>query len=144
MDRIKTFKINNSSRFRVKISGEHVWIYHLKTQEKVYTPNLHLEFVENDEDQPDKLLIKGLYSPNSAYWTLFMFVHFILAGFFIGFSMMAYTKSILDESYLPYLILMISIVMLWIGLYFFARYNRLRGLKQAYALENVFREWVKE
>jgi hypothetical protein len=144
MDRVKSYKTKYKTNFRIKISGEHIWIHHRKSREKVYTPHLHLELVEKDHDNPDKLLIKGLYSPNSAYWTMFMFFHFILAGLFIGFAIMAYTKSILDESYLPYVILMISIIMLWIGLYFFARYNRLRGLKQAYALEEVFRSWVKD
>ncbi len=144
IERIRNFKSIYKSKFRFKISGEHVWIHHHKSEEKVYTPCLHLEIVEKNYDKPDKLLIKGLYSPNSAYWTMFMFFHFILAGLFIGFAIMAYTKSVLDESYLAYVILMISIVMLWIGLYFFARYNRLRGLKQAYVLEKVFKEWVKE
>jgi hypothetical protein len=144
IERMRSFKTAYKSKFRIKLSGEHVWIHHQKSLEKIYTPHLHIEIVENDYDQPDKLLIKGLYSPNSAYWTMFMFIHFILAGLFIGFAIMAYTKSILDESYLAYLILMISVVMIWIGLYFFARYNRLRGLKQAYALEEFFQEWVKE
>jgi len=142
LERIKILKLEYKSNFRIKITGEHIWIHHLKSKEKIYTPHLHLEMVENNYDEPDKLLIKGLYSPNSSYWTLFMFLHFILAVLFIGFSIMAYTKSIIEESYFPYIILMISILLLWVGLYFFARYNRLRGLKQAYALEEIFREWV--
>lgn len=144
LERIRKFKTKYKSKFKIKLSGEHIWIHHPKAKEKIYTPHLHLELIEHNYDDPEKLLIKGLYSPNSSYWTLFMFLHFILAGLFIGFAIMAYTKSILDESYLPYIILMISITMLWVGLYFFARYNRLRGLKQAYALEEVFKEWVRE
>jgi len=142
--RIKNYKTVYKSKFRIKLSGEHIWIHYHKSQEKVYTPHLHLEMVEEDYDQPDKLLIKGLYSPNSAYWTMFMFMHFILAGLFIGFAIMAYTKSILDESYALYIYLMAGIGILWIALYFFARYNRKRGLQQAYALEELFLEWVKE
>ncbi len=141
--RIKTIKSKYQSKFRIKLSGEHIWIYHPKSEEKMFTPHLHIEMVEEDEDQSDKLLIKGLYSPNSSYWTLFMFMHFILAGLFIGFAIMAYTKSILDESYTLYIYLMGGIGILWIALYFFARYNRKRGLKQAYALEELFLEWVE-
>lgn len=141
--RIRAIKSKYQSKFRIKLSEEHIWIYHSKSEEKMFTPHLHIEMVEEDDDQPDKLLIKGLYSPNSSYWTMFMFLHFILAGLFIGFAIMAYTKSILDDSYTLYIYLMGGIGILWIALYFFARYNRKRGLKQAYALEKLFLEWVE-
>ena len=144
IERIKSIKNKYKSKFRIKLSGEHIWIHLTKSEEKIFTPHLHLEMVEDDYDEPDKLLIKGLYGPNSSYWTMFMFLHFILAGLFIGFSIMAYTKSILDESYSLYLYLLSVIGLIWIGLYFFARYNRKRGLTQAYDLESVFKEWMKE
>lgn len=144
LDRINTIKTEYKSKFKIKLSGEHIWIHLPKSEEKIYSPNLHLEIVEDDYDEPDKLLIKGLYSPNSAYWTMFMFLHFVLAGLFIGFAIMAYTKSILDESFAMYIYLMAGIGILWIALYFFARYNRKRGLKQAYTLEELFKEWVKD
>jgi glucan phosphoethanolaminetransferase (alkaline phosphatase superfamily) len=72
-----------------------------------------------------------------------MFAHFVLAVLFIGFMILAYTKSVVKEPFWPYVLLMISIGMIWIGLYFFARYNRLRGLKQAKELEKVYEEWIK-
>lgn len=143
LNRISNLKKIYKNKYRLTQSGNHLWIHHLKKNEKIYTPNLHLELVEDDYDEPDKLIIKGLYSPNSAYWTMFMFGHFILAALFIGFMILAYTKSVVKEPYWPYLLLMISIGMIWIGLYFFARYNRLRGLKQARELEKVYEEWVK-
>jgi len=142
--RIRALKSKYKSKFSIKLSGDHIWIHHPKTEEKIFTPHLHIEMVEEDYEHPDKLLIKGLYSPNSSYWTLFIFMHFILAGLFIGFAIMAYTKSILDESYVLYIYLMAGIGVLWIALYLFARCNRKRGLKQAYALEELFLEWVKE
>ena len=143
LDRIEKIKSKYKSRFKIKLSGDHIWIHHPSTEEKIYTPHLHLELVENDYDQPDKLLIKGLYTPNSAYWTLFMFLHFILAGLFIVFAIMAYTKSVINESFSLYVYLMTAIALIWAGLYFFARYNRKRGLKQAYDLEKVFKKWVE-
>jgi len=143
LSRIPMLKKTYKGKYRLTQSGNHLWIHHLKRNEKIYTPNLHLELVEDDYVDPDTLIIKGLYSPNSTYWTLFMFLHFILAGLLIAFMIMAYTKSVINESFWPYVYLMITIGMLWIGLYFFARYNRLRGLKQAKALEQVYEEWVK-
>jgi hypothetical protein len=143
LDRISVMKSNYKDKYRLTQSGNHLWIHHLKKNEKIYTPHLHLELVDDDYDEPDKLIIKGLYSPNSAYWTMFMFLHFILACLFIGFMIMAYTKSVVNESFWPYIYLMISVGMIWIGLYFFARYNRLRGLKQAKELEKVYEDWIR-
>jgi hypothetical protein len=57
---------------------------------------------------------------------------------------MAYTKSVVNAPFMLYVYLMIAVVLVWIGLYFFARYNRKRGLSQAYELEDVFKDWVKE
>lgn len=144
LERMRSIKLQYKSKFKIRISGNHVWVHHSAKEEKIYTPHLHLELIEDDYDEPDKLLIKGLYSPNSAYWTMFMFLHFILAGLFIVFAIMAYTKSVLNESFALYVYLMSAIAILWAGLYFFARYNRKRGLKQAYDLEEVFKEWVKQ
>ena len=143
LERLKQLKIEYKSKYRIKISGSHIWIHHHRAQEKIFTPHLHIEMIEDDYDRPDKLLIKGLYSPNSSYWTMFMFLHFILAGLFMAFAIMAYTKSVVNAPFMLYVYLMAIVVLVWIGLYFFARYNRKRGLSQAYELEKVFQEWVK-
>ena len=143
MNRFSTMTKRYNDKFRLTQSDNHFWIHHLKTNEKIFTPHLHLEIVEDDDDEPGKLTIKGLYSPNSGYWTMFIFLHFVLACLFISFMIMAYTKSVVKESFWPYIYLMGTIVMVWVGLYFFARYNRLRGLKQAKELEQVYEEWVK-
>lgn len=142
-ERITNLKEEYKSKFRIKLSDNHIWIHHPRSEEKIFTPHLHLEIIEDDSDQPDKLLIKGLYSPNSSYWTMFMFMHFVLAGLFIAFMTMLYTKSVLGESYTLYVYLMIGIALIWTGLYFFARYNRKRGLAQAYGLEKLFKKWVQ-
>lgn len=140
-NRIKTLKLKYKTKYRLTQSDNHLWIHHHRSREKLFTPNLHLEII--DDDEPN-VTIKGLYSPNNSYWTLFIFLHFILACLFIGFAIMAYTKSIMDESYVLYNILIITTVLVWIGLYIFARINRKKGLPQAYDLEEVFKEWTDE
>lgn len=138
-ERIKTLKSKYKSQFRFTQSDNHLWIHHHKSREKIFTPNLHLEIIE---DRDTQTIIKGLYSPNNSYWTLFVFLHLILACLFIGFGIMAYTKSILNASVSLYIYLMMLTVAIWIGLYVFARYNRKRGLSQANELASVFKEWV--
>ena len=140
-ERLKKLKSKYKSKYRLTQSDNHLWIHHHKSREKIFTPNLHLEIIE---DKHPKTTIKGLYSPNNSYWTLFIFLHFILACLFIGFAIMAYTKSIMNNSYALYIYLMLGTVVLWVGLYIFARVNRKKGLPQAYDLEEILREWVKE
>ena len=139
--RIKKLKSKYKAKYRLTQSDNHLWIHHHKSREKIFTPNLHLEILEDDLS---KTTIKGLYSPNNSYWTLFIFLHFVLACLFIGFAIMAYTKSIMNDSYSLYIYLMIVTVLVWLALYIFARVNRKKGLPQAYDLEEIFREWVKE
>jgi len=140
-ERIKALKSKYKSQFRLTQSDDHLWIHHHRSREKIFTPNLHLEIIEDNESE---ITIKGLYSPNNSYWTLFIFLHLILACLFIGFAIMAYTKSVVDEPFMMYVYLMATVVLVWIGLYFFARYNRKRGLSQAYELEKVFKELISE
>ena len=138
-ERLKKLKSKYKSKYRLTQSDNHLWIHHHKSREKIFTPNLHLEILEDDQT---KTTIKGLYSPNNSYWTLFIFLHFVLACLFIGFVIMAYTKSIMNDSYSLYIYLMLGTVVLWVGLYIFARVNRKKGLPQAYDLDEIFREWV--
>ncbi|RRO16397.1 hypothetical protein [Flavobacteriaceae bacterium 14752] len=140
VERIQILKSKYKAKFKLTQSDNHLWIHHHKSREKIFTPNLHLEIIE---DNKPKTTIKGLYSPNNSYWTLFIFLHLILACLFIGFAIMAYTKSVVNSPFMLYVYLMFVVILVWIGLYFFARYNRKRGLSQAYELESVFREWVK-
>jgi len=73
-----------------------------------------------------------------------MFLHFILATLFIALAILAYSRSIMDHDHGLYVHLMLADILIWIVLYFFARYNRRKGLTQAYELEKIFREWIKD
>lgn len=129
------------SSYHFKQSDDHIWIHFKKADEKLFTPHLHLEIVD---DQSKQTTIKGLYSPNSAYWTLFMFFHFLLATLFLALGIIAYSKHVLNEPFALYMYSMIAISVIWVGLYVFARVNRRKGLPQAKTLERIFLEWVAE
>jgi hypothetical protein len=139
-DRLTDLKKTHQD-LRFKQSDDHIWIHLPKDQEKIFTPHLHLEILEDPDHQTR---IKGLYSPNSVYWTLFMFLHFILATAFIALMIIAYSKSVLNDSIKLYIFLMIGVVLIWISLYVFARINRRKGLPQAKSLEELFKQWVDE
>ena len=147
ISKMKKLQQKYKNNYRFDFSGNHIFIHHLKRYEKMYTPHLHLELIENEKDDKGEnhnLLIKGLYSPNSNHWTLFMFLHFFLAIIFIALIIIAYTQSVLKSPYDIYLYMLLVVSLIWIVLYVFARFNRKRGLSQAYDLEKIYKEWIIE
>ena len=139
-ERLEEIKSKYGSTYRFNQSDDHIWIHFKKADEKLFTPHLHLEIIE---DFKGSTKIKGLYSPNSSYWTLFMFFHFLLATLFLALGIIAYSKYVLDDPIKQYMYSMIGIAVVWIGLYVFARVNRRKGLPQAKTLELIFLEWVE-
>ena len=88
---------DNQSQFIVSRVDDHIFIKIPKVKQHFWSPQLHLEIAKNETD--DNSTIYGLFGPNPTIWTMFMFLHFIVAGLFIGFSIWAYTNWSLDEDF---------------------------------------------
>lgn len=133
LERAKNLKSELKSDYQIKIIDEHLYFYFSKEKRKYYSPFLHLE-LEADEG---KTIIKGLFGPEQLLWTLFMFLHFIVAGLFLVFSMMAYTHWSLNQSIVLDIVVMTFMVVFWILLYVIARINREKGVPQMHELEDL-------
>lgn len=133
LERAKILKSELKSDYQIKIIDEHLYFYFSKEKRKYYSPFLHLE-LEADEG---KTIIKGLFGPEQLLWTLFMFLHFIVAGLFLVFSMMAYTHWSLNQSIVLDVVIMTFMVVFWILLYVIARINREKGVPQMHELEDL-------
>ena len=133
LERAKTLKSELKSDYQIKIIDEHLYFYFSKEKRKYYSPFLHLE-LEADEG---KTIIKGLFGPEQLLWTLFMFLHFIIAGLFLVFAMMAYTHWSLKQSVVLDVVVMTFMVVFWILLYVIARINREKGVPQMHELEDL-------
>jgi hypothetical protein len=118
--------------YKIKVSGHHIWFYIGLLHREKHSPHLHLE-IEKMED--GNTFIRGLYGPDPVLWTLFMFLHFVVGGLFVIFSMIAFSKWSLDQPFGFDLLVMFAMVNSWFLLYFIARLNRKRGLNQARELE---------
>ncbi|NMH89716.1 GTP-binding protein [Flavivirga algicola] len=103
------------SNFIVTRLDNHVFIKFPKEKQHFWSPQLHLEIDEIDENSS---LLHGLFGPNPTVWTMFMFFHFIVAGLFIAFGIWAYTNSSLDKSYAMQVSFMLLMIIIWISLYF--------------------------
>ena len=117
----------------LKDSEEKLYFYFSKEKRKYYSPFLHLELEANE----GKTTVKGLFGPEQLLWTLFMFLHFIVAGLFLVFSMMAYTHWSLNQSIVLDVVVMTFMVVFWILLYVIARINREKGVPQMHELEDL-------
>ncbi|MEX0997551.1 MAG: hypothetical protein WDZ45_10920 [Flavobacteriaceae bacterium] len=135
-------KLNNELKpgFIINNLDEHIWIYIGKENKKTYSPHLHLELEELAEGGTK---IKGLFGPEPALWTMFMFLHFVVAGIFIIFGVFAYSNWSLGQPFGIHLGVMFLMIAAWFGLYFTARSNRKKGMPQAHELEKVMEELLK-
>lgn len=124
----------------VKVNDEHIW-FHFKGAKKHYwSPHLHLE-LESKEDNTTH--IRGLFGPDSTLWTMFMFLHFVVAGIFIIFGMIAYSNYTLKAPLMMDVIIMFIMVIVWFLLYVIARQIREKGHDQMNELEQVFLKIIR-
>jgi hypothetical protein len=129
-------KLEAKEDYRIKISDHHIYIFIALAKQKYYSPHLHIELNKNKDKTTN---IKGLYGPNQTVWTFFMFLHFIIAGIFLIFSMIAYSHWRLNQSTKLDLIIMGLMVVFWFALYFQARINRKKCQPQMHKLDGLMK-----
>ena len=126
--------------YRIKITEQYIRFSIGMLLREKYSPNLKIA-LEKMED--GNTFIKGTYGPDPVLWTLFMFLHFIVAGVFFIFMVIVYSKWSLNEPFKFDLMIMFSMTIIWFLLYFIARLNRSRGLSQMYELEKLFNKIIE-
>jgi len=125
----------------VNLIGDHIYLKFPKNQQHAWSPQLHLEILEFDKQDTT---IYGVFGPNPAVWTLFMFLHFVVAGLFIGFSIWTYTKIRFEASYAVQLFLCLLMVILWVILYFIGRIGKAKGKPEMYILHSFMRDTLRK
>ena len=119
---------------------DHVFIKFPKKDQHFWSPQLHLEI---NEDGPNRAIVNGLFGPNPTVWTLFMFLHFIVAGLFFGFAIWAYTNVTLNNSYAIQLFATLLMVVIWFVLYFAGRIGRAKGMPEMHQLNDYMINTLK-
>jgi hypothetical protein len=130
----------NQSKFILSRIDDHVFIKFPKQDQHFWSPHLHLEINEKDSNTAT---VNGLFGPNPTVWTLFMFLHFVVAGLFFGFGIWAYTNITLGTSYAIPLFLSLFMVVLWFILYFSGRIGRAKGKPEMYRLHDFMKETLR-
>ncbi|MBC5839923.1 MAG: hypothetical protein K2Y30_15570 [Flavobacteriaceae bacterium] len=135
LDKFKDYAGRKDDRFKIKISGNHVWLYIIGVHKKYYSPHLHLEL---ETPNTNETHIRGLFGPDPTLWTFFMFLHFIVAGVFLIFLGILYSDFVLKNALTTDFIVLSLMVFIWFLLYFIARQIRHNGNSQMKELENLF------
>lgn len=131
---------DKQSNFIVSRIDDHVFIRFPKNEQHYWSPQLHLEINENDNNTST---VHGLFGPNPTIWTMFMFFHFVVAGLFIAFGIWAYTNYTLDQSYAIQLFLTLLMVLCWFILYFIGRIGKSKGEPEMYKLHGFMRDTLR-
>ena len=125
--------------YLIKISDHHLFFFITRSKRKYYSPHLHVELTRNEDKTTN---VRGLYGPDQTVWTFFMFLHFIIAGIFLTFLMMAYSHWVLKQSTTLDFIIMGLMVLFWFALYFQARINRKKCQPQMRNLEELLEKII--
>lgn len=127
-------------RFRIKIVDEHVFLDILKKDHHFWSPHLHLEIVA---EEGEKTKLKGLFGPKPQVWTLFVFLHFVVATAFIGCSIWAYVGSKMEAFNVFPIVMMVVLPIVWILLYLFGRLGRDFGKDQIKKMQQFLIELLE-
>ena len=134
---LSSFENPKSKLYQVKRIDEHIFIKIPKEKQHFWSPQLHLEIDEVDEK---KSRLHGFFGPNPSVWTLFIFLHFVVATIFIIFGTWAYSNWSLNISYKSQLGVLILMIFCWFALYFFGQMGKAKGSKQMRELYNFMED----
>ncbi|NQX77586.1 GTP-binding protein [Gilvibacter sp.] len=119
----------------------HVFIKIPKARQQYWSPQLDLVINPLDNKTSE---IRGLFGPSSTVWTLFMFLHFIVAVLFLSCGVWAYFNYALDESIALPIALMLLMVLAWFSLYFIGRMGKATGRGQMLELHKFMWEVINQ
>ncbi len=126
------------SNFIISIIDDHIFVKIPKKHQHFWSPQLHLEISYDDDEN---CTLHGFFSPNPMVWTMFMFLHFVIAIIFIALGIWLYTNYTLEQPYNLQIAGLIFLIIIWAGLYFGGRIGKVTGKKQMQELYQ-FMKWT--
>lgn len=131
---LKAFEVPQDDTFIRSRSDDHIFIRFNSRHSHFWSPQLHLEINELENGSSR---LYGLYGPNPTLWTFFIFLHFGVATLFAIFVIWAYSYATLGRSFMPQLVAMILLIVIWFVLYAFGRAGRRKGKPQMEELHRL-------
>jgi hypothetical protein len=132
---------SNQKDFIVSVVDDHIFIKLPKKEQHYWSPQLHLE-INDDSDNSAKLY--GLFGPNPTVWTMFMFLHFVVATLFFAAGIWAYSNWSLGKDYAIQVFLTLLTVVVWFVLYLLGRLGRSKGQPQMQQLNSFMEKTISK
>ncbi|MDX2305525.1 MAG: hypothetical protein NW226_22120 [Microscillaceae bacterium] len=123
------------------IPGEHTHIIlKIPPQERhFWSPHLHLTLEEQETDT----LIRGLYGPDPAIWTIFAFAYIFLSTAILFLGMIGFSQWSLNlDSSILWWVPVCGVLL--IGLYLLAQLGQKFGAEQTFILHHFYEGAVQE
>ncbi|TPN87811.1 GTP-binding protein [Aquimarina algicola] len=130
----------SNKKFSITRIDHHVFIRFPKHKQSFWSPQLHLEIYQYP-NEPTKL--KGLFGPSPTVWTLFMFLHFMVATSFIGALIWLYVNISLQKSYFFAVVTLISLFIAWFVLYFAGRLGKESNKNEMFILHYFMKDTIQ-
>lgn len=137
---LQLFEKAKKKDFTVNQVDEHIFIKFKKEHQHFWSPQLHLEV---DEAEDDSSKVYGVFGPNPTLWTFFMFLHFGIGTIFLIFGIWTYSNWSLGKPYGLHLGILILMVLFWVSFYVFGRLGKKKGRPQMKELHLFMREVIK-
>ena len=112
-----------------------------KEQQQISSPQLHLEIIPINEN---KSTVKGLFGPSPTIWTLFMFLHFIIAVLALAISVWIYTKWSLGRPFDLQIVSIIILLFMWIALYLIGQSNKKKSIPEMLEQHHFMRDVLRD
>lgn len=111
-------------KYIVSCVDDHIFIKLPKSQQHFWSPQLHLEISEKDENSSS---LHGFFGPNPTAWTMFMFLHVAVGILFMVDLTWLYSNYNLGNSIGLQIGAAIVLVLLWVLLYIAGRIGKKKG-----------------
>lgn len=131
-----------SPGFLMKIRNNHIQFTIQGVKQRYWSPHLSIELEEKEGNEKYATQIRGLFGPSQTLWTFFIFLHFIIAGIFILFSVFCFSNYTMHQPIKTDLIVLTLMLFCWVLLYFIGRQTRSNGYRQMDELEDEFNKIV--
>ncbi|MCF6297495.1 MAG: GTP-binding protein [Flavobacteriaceae bacterium] len=141
---LEKFKANinaKNCKYSSRISGNHIFLDVPKAEEHFWSPQLQIEVVKGEDK---KTIVKGILGPKPQVWTLFMFLHFIVAITFVVFFVVFYVNWSLEKDFQFSKYMLIGLPIFWVILYFFGQSGKKLGYKQMVELDDFMMKTLEK
>lgn len=123
IEKFKRIK-SNPEGYKITSVDAHLFLRLPKNEQTFWSPQLHLELFELEENQSE---IRGFFGPNPTIWTMFMFFHVAIGMLFLVDMVWLYSNINLNNPYGLQIGIGIGLILIWIALYIGGTVGKKKG-----------------